>query len=203
MNTSFISLGTPGSANNQFDQPLGLARDSATGTLYIADSRNHRIMQYAWGATVGVLVAGGNGNGTASNQLNYPRGLVYDPSTNSLIIANNRAHNIVRWVLGSSTWTLIVGSSTGVVGSSSLLLSYPTDVILDSFGNIYVADEGNQRIQFFLAGQINGTTVAGVTGVISTTLGYFDTPSGVAMDNQYSIYVVEYGNSRVQKFVQY
>ncbi|CAF3324441.1 unnamed protein product [Rotaria socialis] len=195
--------GVAGSANNQFDQPMGLARDSISGTLYISDSLNHRVMQYLSGASTGIVVAGGNGNGTNNNQLNYPRGLVYDASTNSLLITNNRAHNIVRWVLGSSTWTLIVGSSTGMIGSTPELLSYPTDVILDPFGNIYVSDEGNHRIQYFLAGQTNGSTVAGVTGVTSTALGFFNTPSGVVMDSQYSLYVVEYINARVQKFVQY
>ncbi|CAF2070980.1 unnamed protein product [Rotaria magnacalcarata] len=195
--------GVAGSANNQFNQPLGLARDSISGTLYIADSLNHRVMQYLSGASTGILVAGGNGNGTNSNQLYYPRGLLYDASTNSLLIANNRAHNIVRWVLGSSTWTLIVGSSTGVIGNTPQLLSYPTDVILDPFGNMYVSDEGNQRIQYFLAGQTNGSTVAGVTGITSTALGFFNTPLSVVMDSQHSLYVVEYINARVQKFVQY
>ena len=196
-------VGVAGSANNQFSDPLGLALDSSSGTLYISDSGNHRVMRYLSGASSGVLVAGGNGGGTASTQLYNPRGLYFDSSTNSLLIANNYAHNIVRWVIGANTWTLVAGSSTGILGSTSTLLSYPTDVVLDSLRNIYVSDEGNHRIQLFLAGQSNGTTILGVTGTFGSTAQLFDTPSSLAIDRQFNIYVTDYNNYRVQKFFHY
>ena len=196
-------VGVAGSANNQFSDPLGLALDSSSGTLYISDSGNHRVMRYLSGTSSGVLVAGGNGGGTGSTQLYNPRGLYFDSSTNSLLIANNYAHNIVRWVIGASTWTLVAGSSTGILGSTSTLLSYPTDVVLDSLRNIYVSDEGNHRIQLFLAGQSNGTTILGVTGTFGSTAQLFDTPSSLAIDRQFNIYVTDYNNYRVQKFFHY
>ena len=196
-------VGVAGSANNQFSDPLGLALDSSSGTLYISDSGNHRVMRYLSGASSGVLVAGGNGGGTGSTQLYNPRGLYFDSSTNSLLIANNYAHNIVRWVIGANTWTLVAGSSTGILGSTSTLLSYPTDVVLDSLRNIYVSDEGNHRIQLFLAGQSNGTTILGVTGTFGSTAQLFDTPSSLAIDRQFNIYVTDYNNYRVQKFFHY
>ena len=196
-------VGVAGSANNQFSDPLGLALDSSSGTLYISDSGNHRVMRYLSGTSSGVLVAGGNGGGTGSTQLYNPRGLYFDSSTNSLLIANNYAHNIVRWVIGANTWTLVAGSSTGILGSTSTLLSYPTDVVLDSLRNIYVSDEGNHRIQLFLAGQSNGTTILGVTGTFGSTAQLFDTPSSLAIDRQFNIYVTDYNNYRVQKFFHY
>lgn len=39
-----LILGSSGSGNNQLNYPTGLALDSATGTLYIADAGNNRIM---------------------------------------------------------------------------------------------------------------------------------------------------------------
>lgn len=194
-------VGTSGTANNQLASPIGLARDASTGTLYISDAGNHRIMRYLSGASSGTVVAGGNGAGTGITQLNNPRGLHYDASTNSLLIANNLAHNIVRWVIGASSWTLVAGSSSGTVGSTSILLSYPTDVTLDSLGNMYVSDEGNQRIQFFLLGQSNGTTMFGVTGTSGSTSDLFNTPSSVAVDSQFNVYVTDYNNFRVQMFL--
>ena len=196
-------LGTLGSANNQLSGPLGIARDATSGTLYIADSDNHRVMQYLSGASSGTVVAGGNGQGTGSTQLSKPRGLHFDSATNSLLIANNRAHNIIRWVIGASSWTLIAGSNSGVFGSSSMMLSFPTDIILDPMGNMYVADEGNQRIQFFLNSQSNGTTIAGTTGTTGSSSTLLNTPSGVAIDSSYNIYVIDYANARVQKFFNY
>ena len=157
-------------------------------------------MRYLSGATSGTVVAGGNGAGLSNNQLNNPRGVFYDASTTSLLIANNRGHSILRWVIGASTWTLVTGSSTGTVGSTALLLSYPTDVVLDSQGNMYVSDEGNHRIQFYRSGQSNGTTVAGVTAISGSTALLLYTPSSVTIDNQFNIYVTDYNNYRVQRF---
>lgn len=195
--------GTAGSANNQLSSPIGLAPDGSSGTLYISDAGNHRIMQYLSGASSGTVIAGGNGAGTGTTQLNNPRGVYFESSTNSVLIANNRAHNIVRWVIGASTWTLVVGSSSGLSGTTSTLLSYPTDVTLDSLGNMYVSDEGNQRIQLFLTGQSSGITILGVTGTSGSTAQLFYTPSSLTMDNQFNVYVTDYNNYRVQMFLHY
>ncbi len=70
-------------------------------------------------------------------------------------------------------------------------------------GNMYVSDQGNQRIQFFLRGQSSGTTVAGVTGTAGSTSQLFNTPSSVALDNQSNIHLSDYMNYRVQKFLHY
>ncbi|CAF1238328.1 unnamed protein product [Rotaria magnacalcarata] len=51
----------------------------------------------------------------------------------------------------------------GLAGSKSTLLRSPGDVKLDSLGNLYVTDTVNHRIQFFRAGESNGTTIACVT----------------------------------------
>lgn len=196
-------LGVAGSGTNQFSNPLGMTYDSNSDTLYIADSNNHRIMQYTSGASSGTVIAGGNGQGTGSNQLSNPRGLYYESSTNSLLIANNQGHNILRWVIGASSWTLVAGSNSGVSGSTSTLFSYPTDVTLDSLGNMYVSDEGNHRVQFFRAGQMNGTTIAGVTSTQGSTSNLLNTPSSLAVDSAFNVYVVDFNNARVQMFQHY
>lgn len=195
-----IFTGTAGTANNELSAPLGLFRDPSTNTFYIEDSDNHRIMRYLSGASSGTTVAGGNGAGIGSTQLNYPRGIHFESTTNSLLIANNQAHNILRWVIGASSWTLVAGSSSGSYGDTSALLSYPTDVTLDSLGNMYVSDEGNHRIQFFLPGQSNGTTIIGVTGTPGSTDELLHTPSSLVVDSQFNIFVTDYNNYRVQMF---
>ncbi|CAF3832133.1 unnamed protein product, partial [Rotaria sordida] len=194
--------GSSGSLNNQLDQPYGIARDSNTGTLYIADTNNNRIMSYASGASNGTLVAGGNGGGTGSTQLFGPRGIYFDSSSNSVIIANFGAHNIVRWTLGQTYWTLVAGI-TGSFGSSSTQLNSPVGVTLDSMGNVYVADTVNHRIQLFLAGQSNGTTIAGITGLSGSNATLLNTPFSVALDSQRNLYVADMGNSRIQQFMTY
>ena len=195
-------VGSPGSANNELYNPRGIARDSSSGTLYIADYYNHRVMRYLFGASSGTVVAGGNGQGSTNTQLNFPIGLYFDSTSNSLLIANSVGHNIVRWVIGATNWTLVAGSNSGASGNASTLLNQPQDVALDSFGNLYVADGYNHRIQFFLAGQFNGTTIAG-TGTASSTAAGLNLPTSVAVDAQLNLYVSDYQNLRVQKFQRY
>jgi DNA-binding beta-propeller fold protein YncE len=146
--------------NNQFFNPYGLQQDPNTKTLYIADYQNHRVMSYTSDASTGSVVAGGNGPGTNTSQLYYPVGIYLDSFTNSLIIANFAASNVVRWVFGANNWELIAGNITRSPGSSSTTLSVCTCVTLDPMGNVYVVDAGNNRIQFFLTGQTVGATIA-------------------------------------------
>ena len=192
-----------GTGNDQLSNPSGIARDPNTGTLYIADQANDRIMQYLQGASSGTVIAGGYGPGSNSSQLNLPTGLYFDSSSNSLVIANTGANNIVRWVIGASSWTLVVGDANGSSGATSTLLDNPMDIVLDSMGNLYVADTNNQRIQFFLAGESNGTTIAGVTGSSGSTSSLLNGPYSVTIDSQLNIYVADYHNYRVQQFLRY
>ena len=159
-------------------------------------------MRYLFGASSGTVVAGGNGQGSANTQLNFPIGLHFDSSSNSLFIANSVGHNILRWVIGASSWTLVAGSNSGIPGSTSTLLNQPQDVVLDSTGNVYVADGYNNRIQFFLAGHFNGTTIAG-TGIASTSDTGLYLPVSIAIDAQLNLYVSDYQNLRVQQYQRY
>jgi sugar lactone lactonase YvrE len=195
----YMFSGSSGSSLSQLNTPHGLALDSSGRTLYISDTNNHRIISYPFGAVAGIVVAGGNGQGTLNNQLNEPTGLYFDVSSNSFYVANSDAHNIVRWVVNASTWTLIAGSDNGQIGATSTMLYYPTDVTFDYMGNMYVADNFNNRIQLFLSGQVNGTTIAGITGVSASTTNTLDAPQSVTLDSNLNLYVVDTGNSRVQK----
>ena len=198
----FLEKGS-GSGPNQLASPLGVAFDSKTRTLYISDTDNNRVMKYEENSTSGVVVAGGNGRGRNNTQLMNPQGIHFESSTNSLLIANTAAHNVVRWRLGDSYWTLIAGNSDGRSGNGSFDLNQPFDVITDQMGNIYVADTFNYRIQFYMANQLNGTTVAGITGQNGTNANLFSYPYSVALDDQLNIYVADTYNQRVQKFKRY
>jgi sugar lactone lactonase YvrE len=158
-------------------------------------------MSYASGASTGTMVIGGTGTG--STQLLFPTGLYFDSSSNSLYIANSGANNIVRWVVNASTWILVAGSINGSSGATMTLLNYPRDVTLDSMSNVYVADAYNNRIQFFIAGQSNGTTIAGVTGISGSNSTLLDAPVSLVVDSEFNVYVADCSNNRVQRFDRY
>lgn len=164
---------------------------------------NNRIMIYGFNASSGTILVGGQGAGTNWTQLNTPMGLYFDSPSNSLIIANCYANNIVRSRLNTNVWELVVGNITGSYGYTSNELWYPQDVTLDPMGNIYVADTANQRIQFFSVGQSNGIAIAGTTSTTGNSSALLKNPYGVALDNQLNLYVSDSANHRIQKFQRY
>jgi len=182
------------------NQPYGIAYDSNSQRIFVADTNNHRVVSYKLGSLVGTVVVGNNSYGLHRSSLYLPCGLHFDSPSNSLIIANYGAHNIVRWTLGQSTWDLIAGNINGSLGNSSMELKNPRDVVLDSMGNVYVADTGNHRVQFYFAGQSNGTTIAG-TGISGTNATSLNSPWSLALDSQLNLYVADTNNHRIQKFL--
>ena len=196
-------LGTAGTALNQLNRPHGISRDASTGTLYIAEFASHRVIRYLLGATSGTIVAGGNGQGFGNTQLNGPIGVLFDSTSNSLLIANNDAHNVIRWVIGAGTWTLFAGSTNGTSGNTPTMFCNPTYVRLDSMNNVYVGDRCNHRIQYFAAGQSSGTTIAGSTSVPGNTTSLLNLPSAAVIDSQFNIYVADNTNNRIQQFMHY
>ena len=172
--------------------------------MYIADCNNHRIMRYLTNSTTGVngtMVAGGNGAGTATNQLYYPWGITYRPSISSdLYISNFDGHSVVRWTPGASSGILVAGVA-GVAGSNATSLSSPMGVRLDMYLNMFVADSQNHRIQMFCYNNQTGITLAG-TGVAGSTATQLNDARSLAFDSSMNLYVTDYANSRVQKFLK-
>ncbi|MBI4200532.1 MAG: 6-bladed beta-propeller, partial [Chloroflexi bacterium] len=69
-------------------------------------------------------------------------------------------------------------------------------VAVDASGNVYVADQENDRIQKFTSG---GLFLA-KWGSFGSGDGQFNEPRGVAVDAAGNVYVADYGNDRIQKF---
>ncbi|CAF1259201.1 unnamed protein product [Adineta steineri] len=195
--------GVSGSALDQLNFTYDIARNWNSDITYLADYYNNRVMGYRSGNTTGFIVAGDNGAGGNYTRLNGPIAIYFDSLTNSFLIANFNCHNIVRWTLGANNWTLVVGSINGLSGSTSTLLFAPTGLTLDPMGNLYVADLVNHRIQLFLNGEMNATTIAGKTGQLGNDSMSLNQPYTIALDNQLNLYVADNHNHRIQKFLRY
>ena len=79
---------------------------------------------------------------------------------------------------------------------ATVSLTDPDGIAVDSSGNVYVADSGNNRIQKF---DPNGTFIT-KWGTSGSGNGQFDGPDGIAIDDSGNVYVADWNNNRIQKF---
>ncbi|CAF0878090.1 unnamed protein product [Adineta steineri] len=133
---------TQGSASNQLDSPGGIFVD-VNLDLYVTDCGNDRVQLFQSGELNGVTVAGSESlNPTI--ELWCPNGIVLDAEKYLFVVDSNN-HRIVG--SGSSGFRCLVGCYGE--GSQSSQLNEPFSFSFDRFGNIFVTDESNHRIQQF------------------------------------------------------
>jgi sugar lactone lactonase YvrE len=208
--TGLIGDGGP-AASAEFNQPEGIAIDntngSAAGSLYIADSGNNRVRKIAANGTIST-VAGGGTQGCASPsgpatsaQLNDPEDVAVDASGN-LYIADS-GNGCVRKLSSNGTLTTVAG--TGVQGYSgdggaaaSAQLSYPRGIALDSSGNLYIADFGNNRVRKVATnGTITtfaGSGVGDSSGDGGPAANAGLSPQDIAVDSSGNVLIADFNN---------
>ncbi|MBF0528112.1 MAG: hypothetical protein HQK55_02330 [Deltaproteobacteria bacterium] len=84
----------------------------------------------------------------------------------------------------------------GSGGTANGQFNSPGAMALDGFGNVYVTDTGNDRIQKFSS---DGKFLA-AWGSNGTANGQFSAPRGIALDGSGNVYVTDTDNNRIQKF---
>jgi len=195
--------------NAQLTQTTGLAVDAA-GNLFLADlGRVRRVSPGGIIATVagnGTLGFSGDG-GPATDAAISVGGISVDGAGN-LFLADERAGRI-RKVSPAGIITTIAGTGTfrysGDGGpATSAQLSFPSDVAVDSRGNIYVADTNNCRVRRIdpngIITTIAGSGVRGYSGDGgSATDAQLNSPTGVAVDGVGNVYFVDGSNLRVRR----
>jgi sugar lactone lactonase YvrE len=150
-----------------FSTPVAVAVD-ASGAVYVADLDNGRIRRFVMGGVMntfaGTVTSVGDGGPSTQAHMVGVLGVAADPSGN-LYIADHTG-NRVRKVTPSGIITTLAGNGqTGYGGdngpAASSILNAPSGVAVDSAGNVYIADAGNERIR-----RVNAST-----GIIATFAG--------------------------------
>ncbi len=136
--------GSRGSTSNMLNGSQGIFVDTDFH-LYVADSGNHRIQRFRLNESHGETVAGNESDETM--RLSWPTGVALD-ADGSLFIVDSGNHRIVESRRNGFRLRCIVGCSNSS-GSASDKLSSPWSLSFDSYGNIFVSDWGNNRIQKF------------------------------------------------------
>jgi hypothetical protein len=138
--------------------------------------------------------------------LDAPAGVAYDVAGNLYIADVN--HNVIREVNLADVVTTVAGTGEqGFAGdggaATSALLDSPAGVAVDGVGNIYIADQYNNRIRKVSSGTIStiaGTGVGGFSGdngaATSATLNH---PTALAVDGAGNLYIADTDNHRIRK----
>jgi len=202
----------------QINNPTDVFVDGS-GDLYICDKLNSRIRKVRLtNGDPGIIstIAGGpsgagnplrDGRPATAGGLNDPQGVTV--GTDGALYIAERGENRIRVVANSTIHTL-AGNGGSVVSyggdgaaASDALLNQPHGESVDSQGNVYVCDWGNNRVRKIdtsgVITTVAGTGVAGSAGdggaAVSAQL---NGPAGSAIDSQGSLYIAESNGHRIR-----
>lgn len=184
------------------DSPIDVAVDGS-GNLYIVEDAQRSIRK--------VDAATGNISTVAEREMGWwvwriavgSAGDIYAADwSNSLLHKVDAATGTVSTVAG--TGIQAPGGDGGAASSASVR---PSDVAVDRFGNLYIADHYNHRVRRVDAATGNISTIAAIDGTYfgfsgdgaAATAAQLYFPSGVAVDSADNVYIADLRNLRVRK----
>jgi sugar lactone lactonase YvrE len=192
--------------NASFDNPTSLALDTS-GNIYVADYRNNLIRKVTAAGVVTTLAGTGvvgDGNGAPSvATFSQPIGIATDKYGNVYVADSN--NNLIREISVSGVVSTFAG--TGVPGAvngtaSTATFNYPEGLAVDTLGNVYVADYGNNLIrEISSAGMVTTLAGDGGQGAVNglDTAAMFNEPTAIAVDVSGNVYVSDFGNNMIRK----
>jgi sugar lactone lactonase YvrE len=179
-----------GNQSNELNGPEGIYVDDDNQCIYIVDYENHRIVEWKSGAKKGQIVAGGNGQGNRTDQLNRSTVVIVDKRTDSLIICDRGNRRVVRWPRRNGTNGQTIISDIDCWG-----------LTMDKNGDLYISDIKKDEVRRLKIEGTNATTVAGGNGP-GNQLNQLNYPTYLFVDEDHSVYVSDYDNHRVMKWVK-
>lgn len=196
----------------QINGPFGVAADAA-GNFYIADRLNNRVRKVDAAGVIttfaGTGTGGYNGDNIAATtaQIFNPTGVAADGAGNIYIA--DKSNNRIRKVTTTGIITTIAGAgaygNTGDGGpATNATLANPYGLAVDGSGNVYIADQGNNRVRRIdNAGVITAFAGDGATGfsgdgglALNAAL---HNPYGIACDVAGNVYIADVDNQRIRK----
>jgi sugar lactone lactonase YvrE len=179
-----------GNGLNQFDAPWGIYIDDDDQTVYIADTKNARVVEWKFGSASGQVVAGGNGKGNRADQLYIPRDVIVDKKSDSLIISDTGNRRVVRW-----------SHRNGTTGQTIISDVVCCGLAMDNDGYLYIPDCAKDEVRRWRIGDTRGTLVAGGNGK-GGRLDQLNVPVYIFVDQDHSVFISDANNHRVMKWVK-
>ena len=191
--------------------PAGVFVDH-TGHVFISDTGNQRVREVKTSGVIITVMGGGNGGdagAATAAQLADPYAVAVAPGGDYFIA--DTANNRIRVVSHGEISTFAGNGNAGYSGdggqAASATLNMPQGVVLDDFGNLFIADTQNRVIRVVSGGIIstfagNGqscksTAACGDGG--SALDAQFNSPTTVAVDVAGSVFIADPVTNRVRK----
>ena len=192
----------------------GIATDPR-GNIYISHRSQNRIRKLSPNGTITTIagngIAGFSGDGVPAleSSLNFPAGLAFDKG--NLYVADRNNHRIRKIDLKGIISTVAGTGIPECCNDNGLAveahLHFPSDIDVDTEGNLYISDRSNNRIRKVNPDGII-TTIAGLGkpgyggdfGPADKALLKY--PFGISHDNKGNFYIADRGNNRVRKIDQ-
>jgi len=175
-----------------FKNPNAIVADSRSN-LFVWDSGNYRIRKITQDSTVSTFAGGGTqstGIGTNVSFNGYSlTGMAID-------------RNDTIWMVGIGLFYKI--TSNGTVTSHNGVNLNASGICADSFGNIYISDEGNIIYRYDTNGVLSVFAGSGNLGHADGNgiFTSFNSPRTLSADTANNIYVWDYGNALIRKIDQ-
>ena len=204
--TSGLGDGGPANAAH-LNEPYDVAFDSA-GNLIISDAGNGRIRKVTPTGIISTIAGGGtvdaNGVPATDVALYMPLCLAVDSADNVFFSESSKGRIRKVTLAGIISTVAGGGSDLGDGGpATATQLYWPEGLAVDSAGNLYIADEGDNRIRKVTAAGIistiagDGTAGFGGDGGLATAAQLYD-PNDVAIDSVGNIYIADTANQRIR-----
>jgi sugar lactone lactonase YvrE len=189
----------------KFNQNQGARFDSA-GNLYVPTCNGASVRKIDTTGKISTVAGNftegfsGDGGSATAAQLQCPSGVAIDAAGN-LYIADE--FNYVIRKVDTTGKISTIGGTPGVTGyagdggqATSATFNNPNDVVIDSLGNLYVADSGNNRVRKI---DTNGIITTAAGGLNSAGSAAVNTPLAVTVDTAGNVYFSDSGNSKIQE----